>query len=108
MISWRRFWQSKGMLISARRFAALEEVTMPDRVGVASAVVAAALGKKEEASAALNILALDSSRPGVNPSAAVDALIRLEAPTARAAAEKLLTTVKSQMTTIWRCIRFRA
>lgn len=62
----------------ARRFAALEERMLPDRRGIASAVVRAMLGEREQALKELAAILEDGSTAQERRVMAVDALIHLD------------------------------
>lgn len=83
-----------GQPDAARRFTALEETVLPDRAGIASAVVRAALGERAPAVDALRE-ATSPVHPPRRRLFAVDALLHLgELGAAREAAEPLLDEVQ--------------
>jgi hypothetical protein len=79
-----------GLTEDALKLAAVEEFLVPERVGVSTAMVKAAAGKKDEALAALSAAAAEEGRAGDGRLYAVDGLIHLASPDARQQAEKLL------------------
>lgn len=81
----------EGHLDDAERFARLEEALLPDRAGVAMAIIRAADGKKQEAVKILTDAAQDSARGLTARMIAVDGLLHVQAfDEARAHGEKLL------------------
>ena len=79
-----------GFTEDALKLAAVEEFLVPERVGVSTAMVKAAAGKKDEALAALAAAAAEEGRAGDGRLYAVDGLIHLGHADARTHAERLL------------------
>ena len=81
----------EGHVDDAKDFAALEETLLPERRGIASAVVRAAAGEKDAAVADVEAVLADSSRPDESRVMALDALIHFEVwPKAQSTAESML------------------